>query len=446
MTSSAPSPEYLEKVRQQFEFAPYPRSPIESSPQDDVNLLFIHNLMTAFYRRDRTIVDSANAYILDAGCGSGDKCLALALANPGAKVVGIDLSEQSIELAKHRLNYHGIENAEFHVLALENLPQLGIEFDYINCDEMLYLLPDIAEGLRAMKSVLKPRGMIRSNLHSALQRVMYFRAQKLFQLMGLMDGNPETLEIDLAIETLKALKPGVSLKQTLQPVAETEKRDEWVLMNLLFQEDKGYTIPDLFDGLRRADLEFVSMVNWKEWNLMDLFENPADLPPFLAMSLPDCPMELQLHLYELCHAKNRLLDFWCAQPDSAEPKLPIADWETQSWLEATVYLHPQLNTPTVREGLTLSLEQQAPFLITKYLSAPVPEGESLFLDGTIAAAFLPLWEKPQPFTALLDRYLKLKPIDPVTLAPTSAEVAITQLQRVIQQLESYFYLLLESPA
>jgi SAM-dependent methyltransferase len=446
MTSSAAFPEQLEKIRQQFEFEPYPRTPIDYSPNNNAELLFIHNLVTAYYRRDRTVIDPSTACILDAGCGSGSKCLGLALANPGAKIIGIDLSKKSVELAKQRLQYHGIENAEFHVLGIEQIPQLGLEFDYINCDEVLYLFPDIADGLRAMKSVLKPHGIIRSNLHSEFQRVLYFRAQKLFGLMGLMDGNPEELEIDIAIETLQALKPNVLMKQALHRNSEGEGRNEWVLMNLLFQEDKGYTIPDLFDGLRRADLEFVSMVNWQQWDLMTLFKDPDDLPPFLAMGLPGCSPEQQLHLYELFTAKHRLLDFWCGHPQAAKPKTAIEDWDISDWKASIVHLHPQLKTAEVRRDLEQSLQQQAPFLITKYLSTPLPEElQSMLIDGTLAATFLPLWESPQPFTALVDRYLKLKPVDPVTLEATSVRLAIEQLQRVIMQLESYMYLLLESP-
>ncbi|MBD1842986.1 class I SAM-dependent methyltransferase [Cyanobacteria bacterium FACHB-63] len=438
------SSEQLAKIRQQFEFQPYPQMPIDYSPKDNANALFIHNLVTPYYLRDRTVIDSSKAVILDAGCGSGSKCLALALANPGAKIVGIDLSTRSVEFARQRMEYHGIENTEFHAMAIEDLPQLGLKFDYINCDEVLYLFPDIADGLRAMKSVLKPQGMIRSNLHSELQRYLYFRAQKLFSRMGLMDGNPEDLEIELAIETLKALKPNVQLRQTLRQSVDGKDRNEWALMNLLFQEDKGYTIPDLFDGLRRAGLEFISMVNWQRWNLMSLFEKPDDLPSFLAMSLPGCSIEQQLHLYELFNAEHRLLDFWCGHPGQAKPKLSLDDWEIADWKATTVHLHPQLNTSEVRESLERSIKQQAPLLITRYLTSSVPEGVNFFVDSTIAATLLPLWDSSQPFTALVDRYLKLKPVDSMTLEPVSVSSAIEQLTLAMHDLESYLYLLLES--
>ena len=184
-----PESELQEKIRQQFDLVTYPRAPVEKSPKDDYELLFIHNLVTPYYLKNQKVIETEDKVILDAGCGSGYKALVLAEANPGAKIVGIDISEKSVELARKRLQYHGFDNAEFHVLPIEELPSLGLEFDYINNDEVLYLLPDIVAGLQGMKSVLKPNGIIRTNLHSSLQRHNYLRAQEIFQMMGLMNEN-----------------------------------------------------------------------------------------------------------------------------------------------------------------------------------------------------------------------------------------------------------------
>jgi len=143
-----------EKIRQQYETSPYPRIPLEQSPKNDYLSLYIHNLLTPYYLRNQKVIETEGKVILDAGCGSGYKALTLAEANPGAKIVGIDISEESVKLAKQRLLYHGFDNAEFYLMPIQDLPSLGLEFDYINCDEVLYLLPDIAVGLQAMKSVL----------------------------------------------------------------------------------------------------------------------------------------------------------------------------------------------------------------------------------------------------------------------------------------------------
>ncbi|MFN9816529.1 MAG: class I SAM-dependent methyltransferase, partial [Pseudanabaena sp.] len=149
----------LDKIRQQFDSSPYPRIPLEKSPKDNPNDLYIHNLVTSFYLRNQRVIDTKDKVILDAGCGSGWKSLVLAEANPRAKLVGIDISAESVDLAKERLKYHGFGDAEFFVTSIEDLPSLGYQFDYINCDELLYLFPEPANALASLKSVLKPDGI-----------------------------------------------------------------------------------------------------------------------------------------------------------------------------------------------------------------------------------------------------------------------------------------------
>jgi methylase of polypeptide subunit release factors len=107
--------EISEKIRQQFDTGPYPRIPLEKSPKNDAIALYIHSLVNAYYLRNQKVISTEGKLILDAGCGSGYKSLILAEANPGAKIVGVDISANSIELAKQRLQYHGFDNAQFHL-------------------------------------------------------------------------------------------------------------------------------------------------------------------------------------------------------------------------------------------------------------------------------------------------------------------------------------------
>jgi len=437
----AKAAELLEKIRRQFDFGPYPRVPLDQSPKDNPASLYIHNLVTPYYLRNQKVIDTENKVILDAGCGSGYGLLVLAEANPGAKIVGIDISEKSLELASQRLKHHGFENVEFHQISIYELPNLGLEFDYINCDELLYLFPEPAVALEAMKSVLKPEGIIRSNLHSAIQRAMYFRAQEVFKMMGLMDENPEDLEIEIALETIKALKDGVDLKaKTWNARYEGEDGKQSVLMNYLFQGDKGYTISDLFAALRAVDLEFISMVNWRQWELMDLFKEPDNLPAFLGMSLPDISVEERLRLFELLHPIHRLLDFWCGHPEQAQPFVPVAEWTNTDWQQAKVHLHPQLKTEAVKEAIVKSITQLNPFEISRHL--PVSRVQSL-VDSVVAACLLPLIESAQSMQLLVERWQKLRPVDPVSTEPISEEEAFEVVKQALTGLEEQGYVLLE---
>lgn len=429
-----------EKIRQQFDSGPYPRIPLEESPKNNIKLLYIHNLVNPYYLRNKKVIETKDKLILDAGCGSGYKSLILAAANPGAKIVGVDISEKSVELARQRLQYHGFDNTEFHAISIEELPSLGLDFDYINCDEVLYLFPDPAIGLQAMKSVLKPNGIIRANLHSSLQRTQYYRAQEVFKLMGLMDENPEQLEIDLVREIMKSLKDQVVLKANTWR-AECETDEQRILMNHLFQGDKGFTITEIFSALRTAELEFVSMVNWRQWDLMTLFKEPENLPAFLAMSLPETTVEEQLHLFELLNPVHRLLDFWCGHPKQGQSFVPVAEWTLCDWQEAQVHLLAQLRTPELKEELVRCITQLNPFEISQHLV--ISEG-AVSVDSTTAACLLPLWEQSQSMKSLVERWQKLRPVHPVTLEPTAEGEALDLLIQALTGLESLGYVLLES--
>jgi ubiquinone/menaquinone biosynthesis C-methylase UbiE len=437
-------PENLEKIRQQFDGSPYPRTPLEKSPKSDYNLLFLHDITTPFYLRNQKVIDRRNKVILDVGCGSGYKMLALAEANPEAKIVGIDLSAQSIELAKNRLEFHGKgDRAEFFVMAIEDLPTLGMTFDYINCDDVLYLLDDLVSGLSSLKAVLNPQGLIRGNLHSSIQRVFFYRAQELFKMMGLMDENPGELEVGIVRDLMKSLKDNVQLKsQTWK--TKHEHNEEWFFMNYLFQRDKGFTIPELFQALQGADLEFVSMVNWRYWEPLDLFQDADDLPAFLAMSLPELGIEDKLRFVELLHCPSRLLDFWCAHPDRKQPFVPIEEWTDAQWKSAKVHLHPQLRREEVRTDLVRCIEEQRPFECSKYLNTQTRN--TFFMESTLVSCLLPLWEGAQTVSHLAQRALKTRPIDPVNLEPTSENRAFEQVKELLSSLEPFLYVLLENSA
>ena len=434
----------FDKIRQQFNYGPYPRIPLEQSPKEKYGTLFYHNLVTPYYLKHRRVIDTQDKVILDAGCGSGYKALMLSEANPGAKIVGIDISEESVKRARERLKYHGFDNTEFHVLNVENLPELGLEFDYINCDEMLYLLPDPVVGLQAMKSVLKPDGLIRSNLHSSYQRTNFYRAQKLFRFMGLFDNNPQEFEEEAVIATMEALKDEVRLKEQTWQGRSTHDKDpdemkEFLAMNHLFVGDTGYTIPEMFTMLEESDLEFVTMVNWRHWDVADLFKDASNLPAIWEMGLETASIQDRLCLYELLNPVHRLLDFWCAHPGESE-SLP-EDWDETDWQNVTVHLHPQLCNENTKQELIDAIRNRDMFEISKTI--PITVMGKVFVEPTLAACLLPLWDAAQPMQAVVRRYRQIRPVDAATLEPVTDETAHLMVREFLKTLNLFMYVLLE---
>jgi SAM-dependent methyltransferase len=441
-------PNLLESIRDQFNFGPYPRHPLGETSEDNFNSLYRHCMANPYYMRHQKVFDPQAAVILDAGCGSGYEALTLSYANPGAKIVGIDISDRSVELARQRFAHHGLENAEFHVMGIEDVAQLGMQFDYINCDEVLYLFPQPAVGLSVLKQVLKPHGMIRANLHSLFQRNDFFRAQEMFRMMGLMDGNPEEFEIRMSVDILAALKDKTRLRQTLSKYANYADQDtaaiqEDVLMNLLFQGDRGFTIAELFDALRGSDLEMISMVDWATWDVLDLFKEPDDLPALLAMSLPVASLEEKLRMYELISPVHRLLDFWCGHPDQGSVTVPVSDWTAADWENATVQIQPILRHKYTQGGLTKAAQRNESCFFSEHFNATMAPERILILESVMSSILLPLLDGPQAFFALVDRYLTVRPVDPVTLAPLDRQIAVSYLSGMLETLESNAFVMLE---
>ena len=433
------SAELIEKMRQQFNMVPYPNIPLEENPKDQYGLLYYHNFITAYYLRNQRVPDTHQSVILDAGCGSGYKSLILAEANPGAKIVGVDLSEESVKLAHQRLQYYGFENAEFYEASIEDLPKLGLEFDYINCDEVLYLLPNPVTGLQAMKAVLKPDGIIRANFHSSIQRYLYLGAQKFFGMLGLMDDAPQQDQIGTVREVMKALKSSTSIKQNAWS-EDFDKDDERVTANYLLRGDKGWTIPDFFAALKATDLEFISMVVWRQWDLLNLFEKIEELPVSVALALAEKSTEEQLHIFELLHPVHRLLDLLCGHPGQTQEFTPVAEWSATEWQSAVAHLHPQIRTPIMKENLITCLNQLKMFEIGQYVR---PSREPVTIDSLMAGCLLPLMDSAQPVSALVQRWQQLRPIHPVTMAPTQTEEAWELIQHLLTKLEELGYILLE---
>jgi 2-polyprenyl-3-methyl-5-hydroxy-6-metoxy-1,4-benzoquinol methylase len=97
--------------------------------------LFLRDFMGHCPKQD------SNFRILDVGCGTGERTLALKVAFPNAEVVGIDISPSSIDFAKAAADELGIEGIQFHVLDIQHdvaeLLSLG-KFDFVHSIGVLH--------------------------------------------------------------------------------------------------------------------------------------------------------------------------------------------------------------------------------------------------------------------------------------------------------------------
>ena len=92
--------------------------------------------------------------ILIAGCGTNQAAV-FAYRNPGAKVVGVDISQPSLDHQQYLKDKHGLFNLELHLLPIEELPTLGLDFDLIVSTGVLHHLAEPKVGMNALGGCLR---------------------------------------------------------------------------------------------------------------------------------------------------------------------------------------------------------------------------------------------------------------------------------------------------
>lgn len=115
----------------------------------------VNPLRIEFIQRYADLVGKS---VIDVGCGGG--ILTEVLARQGADAMGIDLSEELIDVA----DLHGLEtgvNARYQKISAEALAeQQPGSFDHVTCMEMLEHVPDPGSIIKACATLVKPGGMV----------------------------------------------------------------------------------------------------------------------------------------------------------------------------------------------------------------------------------------------------------------------------------------------
>jgi 2-polyprenyl-6-hydroxyphenyl methylase/3-demethylubiquinone-9 3-methyltransferase len=120
-------------------------------PLHDINPLRLDYIA----RRSRGL---EGKHALDVGCGGG--ILAEAMATAGAKVLGIDLSDKALAVARLHQLESGVE-VDYQLSTAETLAaeQPG-RFDIVTCMELLEHVPDPASTIAACAALVKPGGLV----------------------------------------------------------------------------------------------------------------------------------------------------------------------------------------------------------------------------------------------------------------------------------------------
>src|ERR1700741_631365 len=99
--------------------------------------------------------------VLDVCCGSGASAIPAAeIVGPAGSVVGIDLAQNLLELARAKANQRGLTNIRFQSEDLMHLPFEEGSFDTVVCVFGIFFVPDMEAALRELKRVVRNGGRV----------------------------------------------------------------------------------------------------------------------------------------------------------------------------------------------------------------------------------------------------------------------------------------------
>ena len=248
----------------QYEVYPYPKR----DPRDEVRRLVvgspshIREIDYWIFGAARPASRPLNALV--AGGGTGDATIMLAqqmtsLGRPGT-VTWLDRSAAALTIARARADARRLTNIKWEQRSLLDLPGSGLgPFDYIDCCGVLHHLPDPAEGLRALLSVLAPGGGMGLMTYAPYGRTGVYMMQDVLRRLAPPDEMPQQ-RLDIARRVMKHLPETQWLRRNRNFDDHINGGDAGLYDLLLNPRDRAYTVADLSKLLGDAGLRITCWV------------------------------------------------------------------------------------------------------------------------------------------------------------------------------------------
>lgn len=122
--------------------------------------------LNSFWARfGRGTIDRLNLkpgqHVLDVCCGSGASALPAAeKVAPDGSVLGVDLSEKLLALARAKARAQHLDNIEFRVGDMLDLHLPLLHFDAVVCVFGIFFVPDMVAAVRALWQLVRPGGQL----------------------------------------------------------------------------------------------------------------------------------------------------------------------------------------------------------------------------------------------------------------------------------------------
>jgi ubiquinone/menaquinone biosynthesis C-methylase UbiE len=104
---------------------------------------------------------ASGSSVLDVGCGSGASAIPAAInVGPQGRVVGIDLAERLLAIARSKSVAHKLRNVDFQQADMTSLGYPNASFDAVMSVFSIFFVSDMAAQVRELWRVLRPGGKL----------------------------------------------------------------------------------------------------------------------------------------------------------------------------------------------------------------------------------------------------------------------------------------------
>jgi SAM-dependent methyltransferase len=261
-----------------------------------------------------------NLDILIAGCGTNQAAV-FAFTNPAANVVAVDVSQPSLAHQQYLKEKYGLANLQLHLLPIEELPTLGLDFDLIVSTGVLHHMADPLLGMKALARCLRRDGVLAVMLYAKYGRIGVELLQSVFHDLRLRQD-------DAAVQMVKATISSLSLDhpvQSYRKIAPDLQFDAALVDTFLHRRDRSYTVADCINLVASAGLQFQGWLLKAPYYAHDV-SGPAGVFHTAVNALPEPDLwsvmeRIQTlnacHFFMACHADRPkecyVIDFSTAQ-------------------------------------------------------------------------------------------------------------------------------------
>ena len=253
--------------------------------------------------------------ILIAGCGTNQAAV-YAFTNPAAKVVAVDISQPSLDHQQYLKDKHGLWNLELHLLPIEELSTLGLDFDLVVSTGVLHHLADPLGGMKALAGCVRPDGAIGVMVYARYGRIGVELLESVFRDMEL---GQDDVSVQIVKDTISLLPPDHPLRSYLKIARDLESSDAAVVDTFLHGRQRSYTIDECQDLVTSAGLVFQGLLVKAPYYPHELFA-PGTAAYQAIHGLPEAEL---WSVMERIHTTNACHFFMACRPDRPKESYTI---------------------------------------------------------------------------------------------------------------------------